>query len=312
MDATLRGLFAGLTTVDVVHRLERLPGPDEKVTAARQDVVAGGPAANAASTFAGLGGVATLVTGLGRHPLAAAARADLAARGVRVIDLTPRTDAPPAVSAVRVEATTGRRSVSSPDAAGRPPAAAPGPQEVDALVTGADVVLLDGHQPLVGPGVAAAARATGVPVLLDAGRWREAFAELLSRADFVIASADFVVPSAGSRVDDPDGLTGLLAHGPVAVARTAGPGPVRWAVPGAGGLVAVDAVTGGDTLGAGDVFHGAAAFAIAAVGGAAALALWPEVLRFAADMARVRVEHVGPWAWTADPRPAAEARRWTS
>ncbi|MDQ6936225.1 MAG: sugar kinase, partial [Actinomycetota bacterium] len=77
MDATLRGLFAGLTTVDVVHRLERLPGPDEKVTAARQDVVAGGPAANAASTFAGLGGVATLVTGLGRHPLAAAARADL-------------------------------------------------------------------------------------------------------------------------------------------------------------------------------------------------------------------------------------------
>src|SRR5690625_5828251 len=65
-----RGVFAGLATLDVIHRVDASPGPDEKVTALSQFVAAGGPAANAAVTFAALGGHAVLLTALGRSPIA--------------------------------------------------------------------------------------------------------------------------------------------------------------------------------------------------------------------------------------------------
>jgi sugar/nucleoside kinase (ribokinase family) len=57
-------------------------GVNEKQTALTQEIVAGGPAANAAVTFALLGGDAELVTDLGRHPLAELARQDLMTHGV--------------------------------------------------------------------------------------------------------------------------------------------------------------------------------------------------------------------------------------
>ena len=72
-----RGCFVGLATLDLVHRVAAPVGANEKVTALRQDVVAGGPAANAAATFAALGGRARLITALGLHPLGLTARDDL-------------------------------------------------------------------------------------------------------------------------------------------------------------------------------------------------------------------------------------------
>ena len=46
----------GLTTLDMTQVVERLPAPDEKVTALSLDVDLGGPAANAATTAVALGG----------------------------------------------------------------------------------------------------------------------------------------------------------------------------------------------------------------------------------------------------------------
>lgn len=333
-----RGLFAGLTTLDLIHLVDRAPGLDEKVTARTQELVAGGPAAVAALTFATLGGRSTLVTGLGSHPLAELARADLAGRGVTVRDLSQHAGAP-AVSAVRVHAGTGQRSVSSPDAARGAELVAP--SDLAAWVDAVDVVLLDGHHPGLALAAGSAARDACVPVVLDAGRWRPVFAALLRLTQFVVASAAFTlvgddvgpggvgsggVGSGGSGsggvgsggVDrngvDRNGVdpSALVGAGPEAAACSAGAGPIRWAVPGESGSVAVRPVPAGDTNGAGDVLHGAVAFAVAAVGAGPALARWPEVLSFAADVATVRVEHPGPRAWLADPRPREWGRRWTS
>ena len=293
----------GLTTLDLIHRLERLPGADEKVTAQAQELVAGGPAAVAAIAFAALGGQATLVTGLGSHPLAEIARADLAAHGVTVRDLADHGQAP-AVSAVRVQEATGTRSVSSPDASGGLDLDVP--EDLAAWVDAADAVLLDGHHPALAVAAGAAAREPIVPVVLDAGRWRPVFASLLPLAQFVVASAAFTLDGARA---DPGAIVDL---GPDAAARSAGPDPIRWAVPGESGTVAVRPVAGGDTNGAGDVLHGAVAFAVAAVGAGRALARWPEVLRFAAEVATVRVESSGARAWLADPRPREWGQAWTS
>jgi sugar/nucleoside kinase (ribokinase family) len=296
-----RGLFVGLTTVDLIHRLERLPAADEKVTAQAQELVAGGPAAVAAIAFAALGGLATLVTGLGSHPLAELARADLTRHGVTVHDLADH-DHEPAVSAVRVQEATGARSVSSPDAAGAGDLRIP--DGLPSLVDAADVVLIDGHHAALAVAAGAAARAQFVPVVLDAGRWRPVFASLLPLAQFVVASAAFALDGTSA---DPSAIVDL---GPDAAACSAGPGPIRWAVPGESGAVPVRPVAGGDTNGAGDVLHGAVAFAVAAVGAGRALARWPEVLRFAADVATVRVESSGARAWLADPRPREWGRAW--
>jgi sugar/nucleoside kinase (ribokinase family) len=58
----LRGIFVGLSTIDVLYSVEKFPGPNSKTVARDQQVFSGGPATNASVTFAHLDGVATMVT----------------------------------------------------------------------------------------------------------------------------------------------------------------------------------------------------------------------------------------------------------
>ncbi|MGP9539087.1 PfkB family carbohydrate kinase [Brachybacterium sp. AOP43-C2-M15] len=280
-------MFAGLATLDVIHRVDAPPGPDEKVTARAQFVVAGGPAANAAVTFAALGGDATLLTALGQGPIASAIAAELGEHGVEVHDVAPElVDAAP-VSSVSVLEATGERSVVGGDAAGLD-APAPEPAQVRDLLAAADVVLLDGHHPEIARAMLGGARAAGLPTVLDAGRWKPVMEELVGAVSDVVASADFRTPGATtSRVTAAE----LVARGATTVVTTAGPDPVHWWSGGADGAVEVPQVTAVDTLGAGDVFHGAYASALAA-----GLDV-DRRIRFAAEVAAIRCAGVGPRSW---------------
>ena len=140
------GVFVGLATLDVIHRIAKAPAVNQKITSTAQFVAAGGPAANAAVTFAGLGGDAILVTALGDDPVAELIRADLAAYGVSVVDAAAGTTRAVPVSAVSVVESTGDRSVVSLDAVNSD--ASP-PGDLGDLVADADVVLVDGHHPLI-------------------------------------------------------------------------------------------------------------------------------------------------------------------
>ena len=105
----MTALFAGLTTLDVVHRLDHTPDPGLKVTSTDFTMAAGGPATNAAVTYAALIPAARpplahaeaghpgrapasdapiLATALGEGPVSAFLAADLASAGVRVLDAT--------------------------------------------------------------------------------------------------------------------------------------------------------------------------------------------------------------------------------
>ncbi|MCC2315078.1 PfkB family carbohydrate kinase [Cellulomonas xiejunii] len=266
----------GLTTLDVTQTLDRLPAADEKVVADGLDVTFGGPAANAAAVAVGLGVPTTLVTVLGTGPLADVARGGLAAAGVAVVDLAP--DAPDVlpVSTVLVTRATGERAVVSVNGARTPRLPAPTAD----LLTGVRALLVDGHHPDAAIALARAARAAGVPVLLDGGSWKPTTADLLTVVDLAVLSGDFRLPAPG----DARGLGGALddeavdalldavaAYGPSFVARSAGAGPVRLRHAGPDGAVARSvlrppAVPRGavvDTLGAGDVLHGAMAAALA-------------------------------------------------
>jgi sugar/nucleoside kinase (ribokinase family) len=154
-------------------------------------------------------------------------------------------------------------------------------------VSGADLVLVDGHHPDLATSAAASARAAGVPVLLDGGSWKPILDRLLPAIDAAICSADFAVPGGLSTVDF------LLGHGVASVAVTHGAAPIVWATRDDSGVLPVPRVTVRDTSGAGDAFHGAAAYALAGSSD------WRSALRFAARVAGVRVQHSGPREWLA-------------
>jgi sugar/nucleoside kinase (ribokinase family) len=243
-------LACGLATVDVVQTVDHVPAADEKLVALATRVEAGGPALNAAVTAAVLGMPCRLVSAVGRSPLAEVVRADCAEHGVELVDLAGEGfDAP--VASVLVTAATGQRAVASGSVAGRVTTRPLGAHELAAALDGMGAVLVDGHHLSAAVPLAASARAAGVPVLVDGGSWKPGLGALLAHADVLVASADFHAP-AGDRLDD------LLSLGPEWVARSAGAGPVEWrAADGSSGAVEPPRVDVVDTLGAGDVLHGA-------------------------------------------------------
>lgn len=297
-------ICCGLTTFDITQVVRALPGPDQKVVATTQRATFGGPAANAAATAAALGVPVRLVTAVGTGALAEVVRAELLAAGVDLVDVTVGAAGAadvvvrgPAVSTVLVTAGTGERAVVSTNATDRPVAAVDerAVSSVFDLVRSAgvggqerDVLLLDGHHPRLAQALAVRARELGVLVALDGGSWKEGSAELIALCDAVVLSQDFRVPGGDvGRV-----LEDVAALGPGFVARSRGGAPVEVLdsgvrsdvpVPAAGVVV--------DTLGAGDVLHGA--FAAEVSRGRS----WGSALREAVVVASLSVTYEGARGW---------------
>lgn len=300
-------LCCGLTTLDIVQTVTALPGPDQKIVADDLDVRFGGPAANAAATAVALGVPTRLVTALGDGPVADLVRAGLAVAGVEVVDLATGTGGAPPVSTVLVTRATGERAVVSVNAGGMPDL---GEAAAAALLAGAldgvTAVLVDGHHLAAGVRVAAAARSRAVPVLLDGGSWKPGLGDLLAQVDHAVLSADFALPDDGAQ-GAVEPLAGVLARWPVrTVARSAGGGTVHgrsrggavWTVP----VAEVPAAEVVDTLGAGDVLHGATAAELAR---GTALR---EALRAGVRHATGSVRHRGALGWAQVRAGDARAR----
>lgn len=244
-----QGIFVGLSTIDVVYRVDRFPTPNSKVAAQSQDVYVGGPATNAAIAFAHLGGKPALASAVGRHALAEVIRRDLQANSIQLADLNPGFEDTPAISSVSVDP-SGKRNVISANAIRiQAPAA-----EADArLLEGARIVLVDGHSMQACQAWAAAAHAKGVPVVLDGGSWKEGTADLLPNVDIAICSADFTPPGC----KNPDKTVEYLKkRGVKHIAITDGGEPVRFESGSSSGTLRVPEVEVVDTMGAGDIFHG--------------------------------------------------------
>ncbi|MEU6257016.1 PfkB family carbohydrate kinase [Streptomyces sp. NPDC047043] len=251
------GLFVGLCTLDVIQLVDHAPRSNEKLTAREQVVAAGGPAANAAVAFSHLGGAARLLTAIGKHPLGVAATADLNRLGVTVSDLAADSAEPPAVSSIAVTASTGERAVASTNATAyrlTPPG------DLEKLVAECDIVELDGHHMELALAAAELAHVAGRPTLFDAGSWKDGTRSLLPFIDVAVCSADFRPPGTNTPTET---LRFLREHGVEWRAVSRGGEPIVWAGPDGGGTVEVPPVRVADTLGAGDVLHGALAHQLA-------------------------------------------------
>jgi sugar/nucleoside kinase (ribokinase family) len=247
------GIFVGLSTIDIVYAVSEHPLPNGKVAAKSQQIFVGGPATNAAITFAFFGGTATLVTPAGRHPIAAMIKEECMQFGIELVDLIPDSvDAPP-ISSVWVD-TEGQRTVVSANTSGR---AIPAAMVDHARLTGVKVVMVDGHAMQACQAWAEAAKSAGVSVVFDGGSWKPGTDLLLENVDVAVCSADFLPPGCTA---ESDVIDYLYAAGVQMMAITHGAGQIHYISKSDSGVIRVPAVEAVDTTGAGDILHGAFCF----------------------------------------------------
>ncbi|HYE73005.1 MAG TPA: PfkB family carbohydrate kinase, partial [Blastocatellia bacterium] len=117
-----------------------------------------------------------------------------------------------------------------------------------------DVVLIDGHQMAVGVAIAQQAKAQNIPVVVDGGSWKPGFEQVLQFSNYVICSANFYPPDCHHAAAV---FAYLTALGVPQIAITYGGQPIQYSTTDEMGAIAVPSVNVVDTLGAGDIFHGA-------------------------------------------------------
>ena len=246
-----RGLFVGLTTLDCIYLSPCHLQPNQKIVALDYLNAAGGPATNAAVAFSHLGNDPKLLTVLGRHPLNHLIREDLANCKIRVVDLMPSHSASPAISSIIVNATTAERSIISLNAL----KSQAKPSQIPAnVLDGIDVILIDGHQIDVSLAVTASVKCDRLPVVMDGGSWKPGLDKLLSKVDYAVCSANFYPPSCHTTEQV---FSFLQDRGIEHIAITRGNKPILYLEEGKIQTIAIPEIAAIDTLGAGDIFHGA-------------------------------------------------------
>lgn len=293
-DPTGQVVCVGLLTLDIVQTVSAVPGANQKTHAESLQIDFGGPAANSAATAHALGSHAHLVSYLGEGCLA-----DETARAVRQSGMTfTRLSAPPGrtngiqvpVSTVLVTQSTGERSiVSSHNLIGHEVALTE-----SVVQSNTRVLLVDGHYLEAAIQASRQAQSAGIPVVLDGGSWKNGIERLLPYVDIAILSHDFEIPNQGSDEE-------LLQAGCQVVARSNGNARLR-ATNGTDHLtVPIPSVDVVDTLGAGDVLHGAFAHYLASVApGDQNCLKWDNVcagLKYAVRWASISCRYPGARGW---------------
>jgi sugar/nucleoside kinase (ribokinase family) len=249
-----RGLFIGMTTLDLIYQTDRPITSNLKFVATDFAIAAGGPATNAAIAFQSLGNQAWILSGLGQHPITQMVREDLNAQGVQHLDALPDLPMPP-ISSIIVDGCTGERTVISRNVVDhQAPVEGIGPQ-IAALLEDVDIVLVDGHQIAISLAIGQQAKAKGIPVVLDGGSWKSGLEVLLPFIDYAICSAHFYPPGYSSEAEVFGYLREQSINAKVAITRGGESILYQWEEQ--SGEIPVPMIQPVDTLGAGDVFHGA-------------------------------------------------------
>ena len=248
---TKTGLFVGLITLDLVYLTATYPDNNQKVVAANYAVTAGGPATNAAVTFSYFNNQTTLIGVLGNHPITHLIKADLEKHNVRIQDLDKNRSEPPPVSSIITTQDTGDRAVISINATKSQISKELISSEI---LHNIDIVLIDGHQMAASLEIAQLAKSKNIPIVIDGGSWKLGFEEILPFVDYAICSANFYPPNCESQEEVFDYLASQnIRH----IAITQGKKSIKYLNKGKFGNIAIPKVNVVDTLGAGDIFHGA-------------------------------------------------------
>ncbi len=277
-----RALFIGRSVLDVTALVEDFPGPDGKTKALSNDLIPGGSSLNAAVTFAHLGGDATLASSMGAPGLVRDfVTDDLNAHGVNLCDISDDPNYTIPLSTVVSTRSLGARMIVN-DAQDDCVRLKNG---TDLFAGDFDLIQVDQYERPFVEQHYDDIRAFDCPVILDGGGWKDWSPDFLRLADIPVVSEAFLVGGRQGFAEMCDEM-GLSRW-----AITRGTNGVIWKDGDTSGEIPAVSVTAVDTMGAGDIFHGAFCHAFAATGE------FVEALNRANRIAATSCETAGTRAW---------------
>ncbi len=279
-------LCAGIAVIDYIFRVDAMPKPDTKNRASAFIVASGGNMANAAVSIVRLGGRAKLSAPLG-GPAGIDMSGDAILRklGQEKIDhsaVVRVAGLHSPISAILVQSGGERAIVNYRDDA----LAEARHEEPVRLVESADAILIDNRFPEFSLPIAQAAKRSGKIVLMDADDPTRETDALLNACTHVVFSSHGLRNTARMQ-DFTAGLNAVAGRTPALLAVTDGANGSWWHDGKAVHHIAAHPVKAIDTLGAGDVFHGACVLALAEGRN------FEQALRFSAAAAAIKCTRFG-------------------
>lgn len=244
-EAVKNGLFVGLGGIDMVYFIDHMPPENDKIKTTKYRIMVGGPALNAAIACAKLGGSATLITGIGNSPLSSVIKDECEKWGIKLVDIMPDKEMPN-VSFVAIDLVNSYRTIVS------------GQKESTTIkklpsdfFEGYDYCLYDCNLLSYTKTLVRHLSAHNIPLILDCGSWKDNILYALNYADIAISSEKFVSP-------EHKDIFMLKEETQMRyVAKTRGGETIQYDYDNIKGEVEVTRLENVNTLGAGDVFHGA-------------------------------------------------------
>ena len=280
--SNMNGLFCGLLTIDLHFFTDHYPEENTKTKVRQFNSYIGGPVTNAAITFQHLGGNAHLVTAVGKNAFNPMVENEIKKYKVSMTDFRQEEPLEPIFASILTNKNSGTRTIFSY----HPPKAKLINPEVNNQNYG--IALFDGFYMDLAIIKARQCRDEGITTVLDGGSWKSGTEELLKYIDFVICSEDFLPPG----VCNSTGVTSyLIDKGIAKVAITRGEKPMIVNEGEANMLLEVPKMEVVDTLGAGDILHGAFCYFYLQTDN------FLESLRKAAQIASFSCSFPGPRAW---------------
>jgi sulfofructose kinase len=280
-----RILCLGIPVRDLTFRVEALPARGSKANATHLAEICGGNALNAAIAIARLGGRVSFAGPMGDAGETSSRfiLERMEAEGIETTHIVRMPGLTTPVSAIMIEP-SGERTLTTYRDPGLSTVQLP---DADALLADCRAVLVESRCAAFASSLCTEARRRGIALVVGVDRAMSLQDSLLTAASHLLFASEQVQETAGI-ADDGEALQRLAALTPAFLAATRGPHGTIWlnergeleqtpAVP-------VEAV---DTLGAGDVFHGAFTLRLAEGAGVR------QALQFAAAAAALKCTRHG-------------------
>ena len=251
-------LVVGVAVMDFVFFVDKMPAKPEKYRARDAAITGGGCAANAAFGIARLGGTARLAGRLGDDAVADLIQSDLREAAIDISGLRRHAGHRSSFSSVYVDRAGERQIMNFRDQ--NLPRSADWLREID--LSDVAAVLADTRWAEGATEAMRIARERGIPGVLDAEAPFDGSEEAVRLASHVAFSAQGLRAYAGGE-DIIDGLRRHVVEPHQFVCVTNGSGDVIWRTERDSGAISTFHVSAVETLGAGDLWHGAFALRLA-------------------------------------------------
>lgn len=244
--------FFGLSTFDTVYFFDNLPNENGKARAKDFYICSGGPSANAAITYKILGGDCSLITPLGCGPVANRILSEFGQYDLPVVDIASDVGVEPTIASIAVTGDGKNRTIWS-----FVPNRTLSNLDVSSLYDERPLfVHFDGYFMSESISFAKILKAKGYKIVFDAGSWKDGTESLVELCDVVIASSLFKVPEY-INLEAEDSLDWFYKMGVKLAAKTNDEKSIVGYDESGRFEVSPPPIEAVDTLGAGDVFHGA-------------------------------------------------------